>query len=157
MTDDKVSFRWRDYAHGHRTRTMTLDAHEFPAVSCCIFCLLASYASATSAYSPLAIVILRSIYAESTCGQDYPSSLAPPVLPLAWLSSVNTAVAALCDWLRFSLLRDSPSGCSHLNRRIPHDSNFLSLVLPKLLGLFHARQRCVPVVEFFARHELNRF
>ena len=29
MTDDKVSFLWRDYAHGHRTRTMTLDAHEF--------------------------------------------------------------------------------------------------------------------------------
>jgi hypothetical protein len=29
MTDDKVSFLWRDYAHGHRTRIMTLDAHEF--------------------------------------------------------------------------------------------------------------------------------
>jgi len=29
MTDDKVSFLWRDYAHRHRTRTMTLDAHEF--------------------------------------------------------------------------------------------------------------------------------
>jgi hypothetical protein len=29
MTDDKVSFLYRDYAHGHRTRTMTLDAHEF--------------------------------------------------------------------------------------------------------------------------------
>jgi hypothetical protein len=29
MTDDKVSFLWRDYAHGHRTHTMTLDAHEF--------------------------------------------------------------------------------------------------------------------------------
>ena len=29
MTEDKVSFLWRDYAHGHRTRTMTLDAHEF--------------------------------------------------------------------------------------------------------------------------------
>jgi hypothetical protein len=29
MTDDKVSFLWRDYAHGHRTRTMTLDVHEF--------------------------------------------------------------------------------------------------------------------------------
>ena len=29
MRDDKVSFQWRDYAHGHRTRTMTLDAHEF--------------------------------------------------------------------------------------------------------------------------------
>jgi hypothetical protein len=29
MTDDQVSFLWRDYAHGHRTRTMTLDAHEF--------------------------------------------------------------------------------------------------------------------------------
>jgi len=29
MTEDKVSFLWRDYAHGYRTRTMTLDAHEF--------------------------------------------------------------------------------------------------------------------------------
>jgi hypothetical protein len=29
ITEDKVSFLWRDYAHGHRTRTMTLDAHEF--------------------------------------------------------------------------------------------------------------------------------
>ena len=29
MTEDKVSFLWRDYAHGYRTRTRTLDAHEF--------------------------------------------------------------------------------------------------------------------------------
>ena len=29
LRDDQVSFRWQDYAHGHRTRTMTLDAHEF--------------------------------------------------------------------------------------------------------------------------------
>ena len=29
MTDDKVSFLWRDYAHGHCTRTLTLDADEF--------------------------------------------------------------------------------------------------------------------------------
>jgi hypothetical protein len=29
MTGGKVSFLWRDYAHGHRTPTMTLDAHEF--------------------------------------------------------------------------------------------------------------------------------
>ena len=29
MTEDKVSFLWRDYAHGYRTRTLTLDAHEF--------------------------------------------------------------------------------------------------------------------------------
>jgi hypothetical protein len=29
MSDDQASFLWRDYAHGQRTRTMTLDAHEF--------------------------------------------------------------------------------------------------------------------------------
>jgi hypothetical protein len=29
MADGKVTFLWRDYAHGQRTRTMTLDAHEF--------------------------------------------------------------------------------------------------------------------------------
>jgi hypothetical protein len=29
MTDGRVTFRWRDYAHGHQTRTMTLDADEF--------------------------------------------------------------------------------------------------------------------------------
>lgn len=29
MSDGRVSFHWRDYAHGHRTRTMTLDVHEF--------------------------------------------------------------------------------------------------------------------------------
>jgi hypothetical protein len=29
MADDRVSFRWRDYAHGHQTRTMTVAADEF--------------------------------------------------------------------------------------------------------------------------------
>jgi hypothetical protein len=29
MADGRVTFRWRDYAHGHQTRTMTLEAHEF--------------------------------------------------------------------------------------------------------------------------------
>ena len=42
------------------------DAHESSAASCCMFCLLVSYASATSACLPLATEILRSIYAKST-------------------------------------------------------------------------------------------
>ena len=29
MADDKVTFRWRDYAHGQQPRTMTLEADEF--------------------------------------------------------------------------------------------------------------------------------
>jgi hypothetical protein len=29
MSEGKVSFRWRDYAHGNRTRIMTLQADEF--------------------------------------------------------------------------------------------------------------------------------
>lgn len=29
MADGRISFRWRDYAHGCQTRTMTLDADEF--------------------------------------------------------------------------------------------------------------------------------
>jgi hypothetical protein len=29
VSNGRVTFRWRDYAHGHRTRTMTLDADEF--------------------------------------------------------------------------------------------------------------------------------
>jgi len=29
ITDGRVSFRWKDYAHGHRSRTMTLDVVEF--------------------------------------------------------------------------------------------------------------------------------
>ena len=29
MVDGRVTFRWRDYAHGHQPRTMTLEAHEF--------------------------------------------------------------------------------------------------------------------------------
>jgi hypothetical protein len=29
MADGRVTFRWRDYAHGHQPRTMTLEAHEF--------------------------------------------------------------------------------------------------------------------------------
>ena len=29
MADGQVTFRWRDYAHGHQTRTMTLEADEF--------------------------------------------------------------------------------------------------------------------------------
>jgi hypothetical protein len=54
MADGRVTFRWRDYAHGHQTRTMPLEADEFlrrfllhvlPASSC---------AFATSASSPIA-------------------------------------------------------------------------------------------------------
>ncbi|MGH9259814.1 MAG: IS91 family transposase, partial [Acidimicrobiales bacterium] len=29
VTDGHVTFRWKDYAHGHRSRTLTLDAVEF--------------------------------------------------------------------------------------------------------------------------------
>ena len=29
MTDDAVSFRWKDYRHGSQVRTLTLDAAEF--------------------------------------------------------------------------------------------------------------------------------
>jgi hypothetical protein len=29
MADGRITFRWRDYAHGHQTRTMTLEADEF--------------------------------------------------------------------------------------------------------------------------------
>jgi len=29
VTDDTVSFRWKDYRHGSQIRTLTLDAHEF--------------------------------------------------------------------------------------------------------------------------------
>jgi hypothetical protein len=29
MAEGKVTFRWRDYAHGHQTRTMTLAVDEF--------------------------------------------------------------------------------------------------------------------------------
>ena len=29
MSNGRVTFRWRDYAHGRQTRTMTIDAHEF--------------------------------------------------------------------------------------------------------------------------------
>jgi Putative transposase/Transposase zinc-binding domain len=29
MAEGKVTFRWRDYAHGHQTRTMALEADEF--------------------------------------------------------------------------------------------------------------------------------
>jgi len=29
MTDDTVSFRWKDYRHGGRVRTLTLEAEEF--------------------------------------------------------------------------------------------------------------------------------
>lgn len=29
MAEGRISFRWRDYAHDHQTRTMTLDVHEF--------------------------------------------------------------------------------------------------------------------------------
>jgi hypothetical protein len=29
MADGRITFRWRDYAHGHQNRTMTLEADEF--------------------------------------------------------------------------------------------------------------------------------
>jgi Putative transposase len=29
MTDDEVTFRWKDYRHHSKSKVMTLDAHEF--------------------------------------------------------------------------------------------------------------------------------
>ncbi len=51
VTDDTVSFRWKDYRHGSQIRTLTLDADEFLRRSSCTSCRSASSASATSACS----------------------------------------------------------------------------------------------------------
>ena len=38
VADGKVTFRWKDYAHGSKQRKMTLDADEFLRASCSMSC-----------------------------------------------------------------------------------------------------------------------
>ena len=119
--------------HGHRTRTMTLDAHEFlrrfllhvlPAG----FGRIRYFGLLANRHRNLALNLCRQYWKACPCRRTTPE--ATP----AWLSSVNTAVGALCGCLRFSLRRDLLSGCPpHLKRRIPHDGNFVSPALSTLL------------------------
>jgi hypothetical protein len=55
VTDDTVSFRWKDYRHGSQVRTLTLSAEEFLRRFLCTCCRSASSGSATSASSPRAV------------------------------------------------------------------------------------------------------
>ena len=50
--DDKVTFRWKDYAHGNKKRKMTLSADEFIRRFLLHILPRGFTASATSAYSP---------------------------------------------------------------------------------------------------------
>jgi hypothetical protein len=58
--NDRVSFRWRDYAHGGKKKVMTVSAHEFLRRFCFTSCPAAWFASATSGCSPTADDVLRS-------------------------------------------------------------------------------------------------
>jgi hypothetical protein len=49
MADGKVTFRWRDYAHGRKQRKMTLAAENSSAASCSTYSPRAWCASATTA------------------------------------------------------------------------------------------------------------
>jgi hypothetical protein len=51
LSEDNVTFRWRDSAHGNKKRLMTLPSMSSCAASSCICCRAASCASATSASS----------------------------------------------------------------------------------------------------------
>jgi hypothetical protein len=55
VTDDTVSFRWKDYRHGSHVRTLTLEAGEFLRRFLLTSCRGGSCASATSASSPPAV------------------------------------------------------------------------------------------------------
>jgi hypothetical protein len=63
----RVSFRWRDYAHGSRQRIMTLTPRSSCPASSCTCCPKASCASATTACSPTA-------FANSCCPWRTPCS-----------------------------------------------------------------------------------
>jgi hypothetical protein len=121
MTDDKVSFLWRDYAHGHRTRTMTLEAHEFlrrfllPVLPAG-FVRIRYFGLLAPRHRKPALHLCREYLRARLPQQLSPTGATAEVAKLC-----QHCLAALCGWLRFSLLRDSPSACSHLNRRIPHD------------------------------------
>ena len=65
MTDDAVSFLWKDYRQESRRKVMTVDAGEFCAGSSCTSCRPAFIASATSASSPMAIAQLNSRFVDS--------------------------------------------------------------------------------------------
>ncbi len=51
VADGRVTFRWKDYAHGGKQRKMTLSAMSFYAASCYTFCRRASFAFDSSAFS----------------------------------------------------------------------------------------------------------
>ena len=52
VTDDTVSFRWKDYRHGNQIHMLTLDADEFLRDFSCTSCRSALSGSATSASWP---------------------------------------------------------------------------------------------------------
>ena len=54
VSASEVRFRWKDYAHGSKQRTMTLTSKSSCAASCSMSCREASPAFATSAGSPTA-------------------------------------------------------------------------------------------------------
>jgi Putative transposase/Transposase zinc-binding domain len=124
MADDRVSFRWRDYAHGHQTRTMTVAADEF--LRRFLLHVL-----------PTGFVRIRYF---RPARQSPPYPVAQPVPRLladhcprllllsAHRISVTTVVAAPCVWWRTFLLRSLPHGCpTHHKWRTLHDQISLRL------------------------------
>ena len=93
----------------------------FYVASCCTFCPSASCAFATSDYSPIATVPNCWSCAVLICRRVHPHRS-----QVALGISVNTAVAARCEWLRHSLPLNFLPGPMHLNRRTLHDPSPLS-------------------------------
>ena len=63
--EERVTFRWKDYAHGGKQSQMTLTATESCAASFCTYYPEASYASVTSGFSLIAFASLAWRYADN--------------------------------------------------------------------------------------------
>jgi hypothetical protein len=122
MAEGKVTFRWRDYAHGCQTRTMTLEVDEFLRrfllhVLPASFVRIRYFGLLANRHRTHLLNLCRS-YLRTAHHHRLPSALG---------ISVNTVVVAPCEWLRPFLPPNFPHGYpTHLKRRILHDPSSFS-------------------------------
>jgi hypothetical protein len=98
--NDRVSFRWRDYAHGGKKKVMTVSAHEFLRRFCFTSCPAAWFASATSDSSPTADGVLRSnaaafcsAWRHAPIHPSHPACAVQPAPASCWSSNGSPAAS----------------------------------------------------------------
>jgi hypothetical protein len=120
MNNAKVTFRWRAYAHGHQTRTMTLEADEFlrrfllPVLP--VFVRIRYFGLLANPHRAQLLALCRS----------HRRPCHPHRSQRFWGISVNIAITASCASLRYFLPSRFPPGSIHLSRRTLHDPSLFS-------------------------------